>query len=98
MPRLRDDAPAILRVLSELADPAKSDDLQRFLENPQEFLAGTEGLTDEERAIIVSGDLRLLQAALDTATLGYEIESSAAIVAVYTPPPRPPAARVAVTW
>lgn len=82
--------PNILRLLRDLADPDKSDLLRRFLSNPREVMTEYE-LTDGEQAIVLSGDLRLIHAAIQSAAIevGYELEGDRALVIVVTWAPRP---------
>ena len=87
-----DNAPKIIKLLTELANPGRNDLLQRFY-NPEErnSLMTEFGLTEGEQAIVLSGDLELIQAALDSAAIAadFRFESAGGIVVTYTPPPRP---------
>ena len=81
------EMPNLLRFLSELADPANSDRLRQFYDDPQATMEQA-GLSPTEQTIILSGNLELLRDALDRASIeaGYTGESSVGIVTPYTPP------------
>ena len=85
------DAPNLLRLLTELADPRNSALLQRFYDDPGSVM-DEYGLTRSEQAAVLSGNLDLLRSALDEAALaaGYTIESPLGIVVTYTPTPPAP--------
>jgi hypothetical protein len=84
--------PNIIRLLTDLANPANSDLLLRFYKDPESVMTEYE-LTPGEQAIVVSGDLEVIQAALDSAAIAadYQVDSAIGIVVSYTPPPRPAA-------
>lgn len=81
------EAPNLLRLLTELADPRQSDLLQRFYKD-QRGVMDEYDLTPAEQAAVLSGNLDLVRAALDAAVLeaDYTIESSLGIVVTYRPP------------
>ncbi len=77
--------------MSELANPSNNELLNRFYHDDAHEVMSEFGLTDGEQAIVLSGDLELLQAALDSASIAADFQAGSAvgIVATYTPPPRP---------
>jgi hypothetical protein len=94
------DAPAILRFVTELADPANSELLYLFLTQSKEAM-DRYGLTEGEQGILLSGDLSVIQAALDSAALSAgigEFESAIGIVVSYSAPPRPATQSFVGTW
>jgi hypothetical protein len=89
----------MLRLLSELANPNNNELLRRFYEDPPGVM-GEFDLTEGEQAIVLSGDLEVIQAALDSAAIAadYRVGSATGVVLTYTPPPRPAAQSVVATF
>jgi hypothetical protein len=89
----------MLRLLSELANPSNNELLRRFYEEPQRVMGEFE-LTEGEQAIVLSGDLEVIQAALDSAAIAadYRVGSATGVVVTYSPPPRPTTHSVVATF
>jgi hypothetical protein len=73
--------------------------LARFYAEPPSVM-NEFGLTEGEQAIVLSGDLEAIQAALDSAAIAadYTLRSAIGIVVTYTPPPRPAAQGIVGTF
>jgi hypothetical protein len=94
-------APKIIQLLTDLADPDKNTLLREFYADPHEVMSRDEyNLTPREQAIVLGGDLELIQAALDSAAIAADFHagSSMGIVVPYTPPPRPPPQTLVATF